>query len=206
MFLINPTKHLTDQLKRSVDGESKIDETFPNIIGYSCGNIRRLLNNLNSISGINYLEVGLNQGLTFCSAIYKNNINAYGIDWWKDEFSSAKDKFYKNLSGISHSSKLRIIEGDFRDSVDVIDEKIDIYFYDGSHLYQDQYDAIIYLYPKLNDKFILLIDDYANDQVQMGSKDAINKLQLKIKFEMVFPNIEPKRPWWKGLYIGILEK
>ena len=58
------------------------------------------------------------------------------------------------------TSRLRVIEGDFR-SVDYASlGKFNVYLFDGPHAEEDQRDGIVCALPALAERFLLVVDDW----------------------------------------------
>ena len=91
-----------------------------------------------------------------------------------------------------------------------IEEKIDVYFYDGDHSFDAQRDALTYYVSAMNDVFIYLVDDWNDEpKVVRGTYAGIglkeNKLRLHKEWIFKTPgNCFPV--WWNGFYVAVLEK
>lgn len=86
--------------------------------------------------------------------------------------------------------------------------KVNLYFYDGNHEQESQYKALVDYYDMLDNKFILVVDDWNNGNAAKGTKRAIKDLNLQILSEYILPanyNGDVWR-WWDGLGVFILEK
>ncbi len=153
--------------------------------GLSGRKFRVLLNNLiRTFEYPKYLEIGSWLGSTACSACYKNDLEMTCIDNWSQNFSNnldPKKTFKKNIKNyITKNSKFRVIEKDFRQFNFNLLEKINIYFYDGSHNYEDHFDSVKLILPSLANKFIFIVDDWNWRQVREGTLDAIKKQKLRV--------------------------
>jgi hypothetical protein len=185
---------------------SKLNSEILNYPGFTSHKIKHYLNNLMELPNINYLEIGLWTGSTFIASLYKNNLNSvYAIDIKiKPEFDEITQKL--NLNFIKFESDC------FNFDLSNIKHKINVYFFDGEHTYEDQYKAIEYYYPILDDEFILLVDDWrmrneTSNYVEEGTRDAIKKLNLKILYENISESFgNDANNWWNGFYTGILKK
>src|SRR5262245_61390903 len=103
---------------------------------------RHLLNNLCSLPGLRYLEVGMWQGSTFCSALHQNSIKAVGIDNWS-EFGGPKQAFDANVARYLGKNEVKIFnQAVFTVPHDAVMPNVDVYFYDGGHTEEEQYKAI----------------------------------------------------------------
>jgi hypothetical protein len=182
------------------------DEIY-SIDGMSSRKVRNLLNNICK-EGF-YLEVGAWKGSTLISALYGNNIKkAFVIENWS-QFGDAREEFYSNIIEFIPKQKILIIEKDcYQIDLQEIDEKIDIFFYDGSHDYESQLNALKYFYSILADEFIFIVDDYNEIEVSRGTSDSINDLKLKIKYMSVLPSRYncDKENYWNGIGVFKLRK
>ena len=203
---------------------SKLTQPILELDGMSSPKVRHFLNNIINNNSI-YLEIGCWRGSTFISALWKNNPQiAYAIDDWSEfnDFNSidglmaivshehAKDVFYYNIKNFIESNNIIVVEEDCF-TIDINERKInniDVYFYDGCHNLESQYNALKYYYNALSDRFIFIVDDWNWNSVQQGTKDSIKDLNLKILFEQEMPadyNGDTEK-WWNGLYIAVLNK
>lgn len=182
-----------------------------NIDGMSSNKVRNLLNNICNLEGYNYLEIGTWKGSTFVSSLHNNRFNkAYVIDNWS-EFGNAKNDFNVNIKKYLNNriNDIKIMEEDcFSLSLTEINNKIDIYFYDGNHKYESQKKALTYYYETLSDEFIFIVDDWNYGPVPLGTNDAINELNLKIKFKTILSSRHngDKDNYWNGIGVFLLEK
>ena len=213
-MLDNCVNIVNKSIADALNHKSKLDEKALNIYGFSTPEIRHLMNNLCSVAD-NYLEIGTYCGSTFCSSIYKNNhLKAIAID----NFSEMQDRgdirgtLNKNIAACTGENKnVRFFDQDsFKFDLKNIEEKIDVYFYDGDHSFDAQRDALTYYVSAMNDVFIYLVDDWNDEpKVVRGTYAGIglkeNKLRLHKEWIFKTPgNCFPV--WWNGFYVAVLEK
>jgi hypothetical protein len=202
-------KHLTNSIELSVT--DNLPPEIYSIEGMSSNKVRNLLNNICNISDYNYMEIGVWKGSTCISSLYKNNFNkAYIIDNWS-EFGQVREEFFMNMkSNLSDRiNDITIIEEDcFSLPLNKIDNKIDIYFYDGNHSYESQKKALTYFYDVLNTEFIFVVDDWNADTAERGTYDAIQELNLNVKFKTILstPKNEDRTSYWNGIGLFLLTK
>jgi len=172
-----------------------------------------LMNNLCSINDLNYLEIGLFNGLTFYCSLYKNSVNAVGIDNWS-EFNGSRDIFDNNMSKCQTHSEANIVYSDcfskfsIESCKKILDKKkIDIFLYDGGHSEKDHnsilrhYDADI-----LSDTFIFVVDDWQQLEVQRGTILALDDA-YDVLWEATGRSVNDDIDnWWCGTYISVLKK
>jgi len=160
---------------------TKLPQWIRTMPGMSGRKYRYLINNLvGSISNPRYLEIGSWAGSTACSAIHGNSVVAVCVDNWS-EFGGPKDAFAANIArALTPNVKFSFVEGDFR-TVDFITlGRFNVYFFDGPHEEQDQYDGLTRVFPALEDEFVLVVDDYNVDRVVRGTESALQHLPVSI--------------------------
>ena len=206
-----------DAIKKTENNETILTDEIFAIDGMSGRKGRILLNNLVYDSS-NYLEVGSWKGSTLCSALYKKNTNrSYSIDDYS-QFGNPKDTLENNLKKFVNNYHTHIESDCFNIDLEKHNIKdIDIYFYDGGHLTDEQYKAVTYFINSMSNVFILIVDDWngtGDTNVKKGTMDAINDLNLITHLYVSLPeeNILNNQPhgdsngYWNGLGVFVLEK
>ena len=134
--------------------------------------LKRIKNNKKNL---NYLEIGVHNGASFCSAIYSgNNIKCYGIDLWE----GVTIQSYKNVDNLTLDRTLQNIENSnkynnffklfkgnsFKDeSIDFAKNigKIDLLFLDGDHSYNGVKNNFENYSPLVESGGYVIFDDYS---------------------------------------------
>jgi hypothetical protein len=190
---------LGDQLK------SKLDRAAFRARGFTSPKVRHLLNNLGSLDGLDYLEVGVHRGATFVATNYENSLaSATALDNWSEfaEDGLVKDEFLANCHALLRPGRYRFLEQDcFVTTREQLPAPINFYLYDGEHSFEAQRKALTHFYAMLDDTFIFVVDDYTWDAARAGTQDAIGELGLEVLFER-----ELVDGWWNGLYVSVLQK
>lgn len=210
-----PTE-LVDFVKKSIDnaknGISKLSPDILGIEGMSGSKGRHLLNNLCSLPGANYLEIGVWKGSTFISAVYANErslASAIAIDNWS-EFGGPQSEFLKNMQKFLLPEKAAFYNTDcfVIDKQNTFLKPVNIYFYDGNHTVESHKKAFTYFNDILDDLFIAVVDDWAWDLVKSGTKSAFEELHYQVLFEETLPSYvaSDKENWWNGLYVAVIRK
>jgi hypothetical protein len=212
-FLI---QHVNNAFNKSDNNESKLTNDILQIDGMSGIKTRHLYNNICSLEGANYLEVGTWKGSSFVSAIYGNKINSIAVDNWS-EFNGPKDEFFSNVESLSPGIDYNFIEKDsFKVKKEDFPEKygkVDIYLYDGCHEYESHKKAITHFQDLLSDICIIIVDDWRTDgvweRVQRGTYDGFRESGLIIhhKLERITQqeNNGPSE-YWNGVGVFVCEK
>jgi hypothetical protein len=205
-FLVD---HVIQSIAKAELGVSQLHEEVLQLEGMSSNKVRHLLNNICSMENGRYLEIGVWQGSTFISALYKNSLlDAIAIDNWS-EFAGPKQAFQNNLFKFLSATPYRFYENDcFHFDLKNIKNKINIYFFDGAHTQEDQRLAFTYYNEILDDTFIAIVDDYNWKPVQDGTQIAFKQLGYKVLFEQYLPSAYngDLSSWWNGIYVAVVSK
>lgn len=218
---------LQQAVQNAVDDNSRINVDILSWSGMSSKSFRHLLNNFGSLGKLTYLECGCFSGSTSCSLL-SNNSDVTAI--LVDNFSQFTQLTQRHPAEILRqrlqdyaNNNYRIIETDFF-SFDCSKLPIvDIFFYDGHHSYENQYQALWHAFPCLNRQFLYIVDDYEWPSVKSGVHDSISHLTKQGKIKKLWhvelrSNLLPNHAWWgdghtnasdkwyNGTYIGLFEK
>lgn len=187
-----------------------------NVQGYSGRKFRLFLNNLMfELSDPRYLEIGVYHGASFCPAVYENELRAVAVDNWS-QYSGQRSTFEDNLSRFtSAQTDIEIIEQDFAtidyDSIG----KFNVMFYDGLHREIDQYNGVFLPRAAMDDSYILLVDDWNDDNVRRGTFNGLRDGGISIDYSIEvrtthngeFPAIHGmKSEWHNGALIAVVSK
>jgi hypothetical protein len=214
-------EQLINHVNKSVDDAnnniSKLPASILDMDGMSGNKTRHLYNNICSLEGANYLEIGTWKGSSFISASYGNKVNSIVIDNWA-EFNGPKDEFLSNVDKFCPDIKFNFIEKDCfqvnEDEIKSIYDSVDIYLYDGAHDYESQRKAITY-YKNLFSKYVIIIvDDFRSDtpswaNVKKGTYDGIEESGLIIHHsEEIITHQESygRSEYWNGFGLFVCEK
>jgi glycosyltransferase involved in cell wall biosynthesis len=196
-------------------GEGKLSSEVAALEGMSGRKYRLFINNLiGSLADPRYLEIGVWQGATFCSAIYGNEVRALAIDNWA-QFQGPYEKFFTNLGRAKGTAKVSFLESDFRAVDYSAIGKFNIYFFDGPHQRDDQFDAIVLAQPALDDWFVLIVDDWNWLAVREGTLAAVAQTGLVLDYAIeVMTSLDGSQPelrdaaseWHNGYLIAACSK
>jgi hypothetical protein len=201
--------------ERALVNDGKIADAVLALPGMSGRKYRRFINNLiELVASPRYLEIGVWQGSTLCSAIFENDVTATAIDNWS-EFEGPAGAFLENLSKFKGKAKVSFLERDFR-GVDFHHlGKFNVYLFDGPHSQKDQYDGVMLAEPALDDVFVLIIDDWNWGQVREGTLDGIRDSRYHVDYlvevRTTFDNSHAlvhgsESDWHNGYFIAALRK
>jgi len=193
------------------NGISKIDENLKLMEGMSGIKTRHFYNNILTIEGSRYLEIGTWKGSSVCSAMCGNSSSVLCIDNWS-EFGGPKSEFLENFEKYKGNNNAKYIESDcFQIDISTIG-KFNIYMYDGNHSYDSHYKSLTYFIDAMEDEFILIVDDWNWIEVQSATMDSIRDLKLKILWnkEIKINNegitTHDKNGWWNGISVFLIKK
>jgi Methyltransferase domain len=208
--IVKPTasmlrQHVETSIELGDQMKSKLDRAAFQARGFTSPKVRHLLNNLGSLAGLDYLEVGVHRGATFVATNYKNTLaSATAVDNWSEfaDDGKVKGEFLHHCSTLLAPGSYRFLEQDcFSVTREQIHTPINFYLYDGEHSFEAQRKALTHFYALLDDVFIFLVDDYSWDAAKSGTEEAIGELGLERVFER-----ELTEGWWNGLYVSVLKK
>ena len=224
-------EHIEKSIANAELGISKLPQAILGLEGMSSPKVRNFLNNICDYHRVlNYLEVGVWRGSTFCAAIYNNKLNnAISIDNFS-EFEKnrvpntniikqeipIRDNFIYNVVQSMLWSKTRPqnVNSYNEDCFNIDLNKLpifDIYLYDGGHKEEDQYNAFKYFDSKFNKRFIAIVDDWNYKEAKDGTKRAFSELNYNIIQDWELPGDQStldkaNENWWNGYYIALIEK
>lgn len=212
-FLVNDQfliHYVKECIKKANEQRSKLTRGVLSIEGTFSAKVKHFLNNVCSLDGMQYLEIGVYKGSTFIAALYKNNdlVDPIAIDNWA-EFA-VREAFKKNTDAFLPKNIFRVVDHEaFSIDIDKIFYRpVNVYFYDGHHSYESHYKAFTHYDKIFADTFIAIVDDWNLDQVRNGTRDAFKALNYIILFEEALPARYDgdKENWWNGLYVAVIKK
>ena len=204
--------HLEWAYEEADKGRSKIDNEIVLLDGMTGVKTRHFYNNLLSMPGAVYLEIGTYKGSSVCAAMKNNTANVVCIDNWS-EFAAPKNEFLVNFNKHKGNNQATFIEKDcFKVDVSQL-PKFNIYMYDGNHDYDAHKKALSHYINCMQDEFIFIVDDWNWKRVREATREVIRELGLKIIYDKEIRlteeedgNTTNKETWWNGMYLCVLRK
>ena len=214
-YIVNIYKtHIKKSFENANENMSKINHEIMMLRGMTGLKTRHFYNNMLTMSGARYLEIGSSTGSAVCSAMYGNNAIVLCMDNWS-ESGIPKEEFVNNFNKFKGNNEAIFIERDcFKIDISSF-PKFNIFLYDAEHSYDNHYKALFHYYSCLDDVFIYIVDDWNWPDVRKGTMDSIAKLNLNIIYEkeirLTFDDSYTKEPmrttsYWNGIYVAILQK
>ena len=193
-------EHVKRSCERAAALQSGIDPRALDVPGLTCPEIRHLLNNLVSMEGCRYLEIGCYQGATFLSAMSNNQpVAHWAIDSF-GQFGNMKDRFLKNCDRLGVAPNLVVRDCfSFNPLGGGNISGVNVYFYDGRHSEEEQHRALVHYAPSFAKEFVYVCDDWRGARVCAGTEAAVKELKLTEKFRAIFSS------WWEGLGVFVFE-
>jgi len=212
-------KLIKNAYEKALTEKSNLPNWILTLNGMSGKRYRHFVNNLiATVPNARYLEIGSWKGSTALAAIYGNKVSSVCIDNWS-QFGNVREEFCNNAVRCTNDdTQLELHEDDFRNLNYSDIGKHNVYFFDGPHEEQDQYDGLALALPALDDEFILIIDDWNDPRPRNGTMRAIAELEIKVKYSMqirtsngvdvVYPTpyVLENSLWHNGYYFAVCKK
>ena len=216
-----------DAVEKAERNDTRLPDNFPDekkeysLSGYKG---RTLINHVCHNFGIKYLEVGSYAGSTFCSALYKNSIDATAVDIWERFIEQpragiVKDLFFERVKKYAMPNRIRVVEEDIYEfsTPQKIGTNFNVFFFDGDHTAQATEMAIVMADQCVKDEFIFICDDYAMLSTRKGVADGISEMGYEVLYEKELGSVQPydwykdkadmsQPDWWCNYYIAVLRK
>lgn len=181
------------------------------VAGMNSENIRFLINEIvrKCAKDGTYLEVGVLKGASLLSAaLFNESTRCIGIDNFSqfDTEGTNEEQLYKNLAAFNNPSNIEMHNADYRDVIPKIFTqepglKVNVYFYDGLHTYQEQLNGLEAMMPYYSDSCIILVDDWNLKQVRQANRDFI-RARSEFRSIVRIPTVRNGAPdWWNGLEV-----
>ena len=208
---MNITRDYIDEAIRQAEAGHPPD--LPQVRGLSSAKVRRLLNWLCRLEGANYLEIGTHTGSTLIPALWNNpHTQASCIDMWTCEGAQGdthREHLEANLALHLPGRAINIIEDDmFTLDLGRLIPDVNIFFFDGPHIREGQYQGFVRYDPVFARRFIALVDDWNWQEPQEETRRAFEDLRYQVEAEWELPATPPRDDarWWNGLYVAIVNK
>lgn len=194
--------------------------------GFAGTAFRHFLNNLGSVHGVRYLEVGTYNGTSLFSFVQGNENTigrAVAIDSWEQKnvpyilrsISAIKDSVIEALRLHKYDKVVTVIakhcwDVSSNEVIAALGGKANVYFYDAGHTARDHYVAIPHFLSSMESTFILIVDDWSWTSVKRGTYSALTSMPVEIVAELSIDTInsdpDHNPQWHNGVGVFILRK
>ena len=149
-----------------------------------------------------YVNVGVWNGFTLFSGMVGNiDKRCVGIDNFS-EFGGPRKEFLRNFDRLKSEQHL-FYELDYKEYFEKHHSgTIGIYYYDGEHSEENQYQGLMIAEPYLADDAIIIVDDYNDEKVINGTNRYLDESKLKFKLLKEATTAHNNHPtYWNGLIL-----
>ena len=188
--------------------------------GMSTENIRFLLNEIvkKFAKRGTYLEVGIFRGCSLLSAaLFNPSTRCIGIDnfsefnynsdgWRQSDNLNNEEELKKNLAKFPNTQNIEWYKGDYKKVIKNLfakepNLKVNVYFYDGEHSYENQLEGLKIMLPYLSKRSIIIVDDLNWEQVEKANTDFIKKNPDFKSVIKIKTKANCSEDWWNGIEI-----
>ena len=207
---------LENAFKKALALETRLPPEVLHLRGMSGRKYRIFINNLvGSVPNPRYLEVGCWAGSTACAAMYRNQAKITCIDNWS-KFGGPRDEFFSNIDKYKNArTEFLFIERDFREVDFSTLHKHNVYFYDGPHGYQDQFDGAVVALAALDREWVFVADDWNMPHIRKGTVDGLKSHRLEPIYAIEIRSTQDDThatvagehsDWHNGLFLAAIER
>jgi len=152
-----------------------------------------------------YVNIGVWKGFSLIAGMINTECIVHGVDNFA-EFGGPKEEFLKNFEKIKNPNNHFFSNCDYKFFLNNFEKQkkpINFYFYDGEHSYENQFENLIIAKEFFIKGTIVLVDDINFKDVEMGTKDFINKYpgQYEILKEIKTANDNCHPSYWNGVIV-----
>ena len=152
-----------------------------------------------------YVNIGCWKGFSLIAGMIDTSCEVIGVDDFS-QFGGPREEFFNNFNKYRKENIHKFYEDDYKiffKNFEKKNKKIDFYFYDGEHSYENQYENLEIANEFLSDGAIIMIDDINFTEVENGSKDFVKKYSSKFEIvkEIKTSNNHCHPSFWNGVMI-----
>lgn len=216
--------HARWALERAHQRASGLTDAALRVRGMTGAKTRHFYNNLCSLRGARYLEVGTWFGSSLVSALCANPalLSAVVVDDWS-EFGGTRAEFDANVTDVLGGAppSLTVVDGDCWRCLSpapppcLRPASVDIYVYDGPHAEEDHTRAITHFWPCLAERAIVVVDDWNWAHVRRGTLLGLAAVEAHVLFATSVthamqdghtPAPTSHTDWWNGVGVFVVQK
>lgn len=199
------------------EAEAGRPRRFPPVLGYTSSKVQRLIHLLCRPEGTRYLEIGTHLGGTLIPALWGNpHVVAACLDNWTWGWTAddspqraTRERLQEKLDTWVPEADVLVVEGDmFTVDLAPFPRDITVFFYDGPHSRQGQYQGFVRFDPLFAHRFVTLVDDWNWVEPREQTARAFKDLRYRVEAEWILPAVTQRdvEQWWNGLYVALVEK
>ncbi len=189
------------------------EDLCPDVQGMLSLRKQRLLNLAYRLlpPGEAYLEVGTYHGKSLLSAMLNNPLRpTHAVDNFSEFEGNSLEVLQKNLAHYGLADKVTFHDADFRTiyTPENLPQPVGLYFFDGPHDEQSQYDGIHLIEPYLASDALVLVDDWrlapdSGSYAKAGTRRAIidSTNRWKLLYELPARCNGDLALWWNGVAV-----
>ncbi|MEN0003909.1 MAG: glycosyltransferase family 92 protein [Bacteroidota bacterium] len=187
-------QHLDDALKNASQKKSRIDEAVLATKGAGLS-AKHFFNSILSTGSRHLLYIG-----NFNPAIIKALITKrFFIGTFLCPVPKAREQdIIEEIRYLAEACRLKLFNANWRkvDASFLEKEKYGYFIYSGSIDYQQQYDAILHFYEKLENFAVLILDNWNELSIQNATRDALKELAYPVLFKRKLRTTGRNNPQW----------
>ena len=151
-----------------------------------------------------YVEIGCWNGLTLAGAAFNNHDGRiYACDDFS-QFNGNSAQLEKTINRYTAPGQLHFYDMDYLSFLNLAPwqpHRIGVYFYDGGHSFEEQYQALDRVLPWLARRAIVIVDDTNAGQVRSANELFLSRVpELRLLSDIRTPGNEFPT-WWNGVQI-----
>ena len=152
-----------------------------------------------------YVNIGVWKGFSLIAGMINTDCIVHGVDNFS-EFDGPEEEFLKNFEKYKNPNSHFFSNCDYRiflKNFEKENKPINFYYYDGEHSYKEQFENLMIAKEFFIKGTIILVDDINFNDVEVGTKDFINKYssQYEILKEIKTANNHCHPSYWNGLML-----
>jgi len=148
-----------------------------------------------------YLNIGTLYGFSLFAGMINTKCNVIGVDnFCSSDSDIIKNNFFQNFNKLKKQNH-QFLELDYKIALEKIThegKKINFYYYDAGHSFEDHRDNLIYVKDMLDDECLILIDDIGREEVIDGTYEGLKHYKNYKVLDKVI-TAHPRHPtFWNG--------
>ena len=195
----NLESYVDDCLAKASAEESRVPESVFTLKGETGKRALHYYNNIGFRRREKILYAGDYNERILLSLLAKNFLEATFIC----PFNSGNETtIIAQIKGQVGASRIKVLNQQWHQVDPALLDDYDYFIYSGSTDYDRQYEVINFFYPQLRRAAVMIVDNWNEQAVRKGTRDALAKLDCKPRFERKIRTENVRNPHW-GNGVGI---